>query len=126
MPVPQKLPQIPVLPAGYPNLRNPILPQQLENMLSSLAVLLMLAHSLGSDLGRIPTARCSVLPAVARTSVRVHWLPSPDEWFLPGWQARGRTSPPARDAPAAALSLLPFLYRHTQFVGSPDGNRILQ
>src|SRR2546425_4004911 len=53
MPVPQKLPQIPVLPAGYPNLRKPILPQQLENMLTILAVRLMLAHSLGSDLGRI-------------------------------------------------------------------------
>src|SRR2546425_5358808 len=53
MPVPQKLPQIPVLPAGYPNLRKPILLQQLENMLTILAVRLMLAHSLGSDLGRI-------------------------------------------------------------------------
>ena len=37
----------------------------------------------------------------------------------------GRTSPPTRDAPVAALSVLPFRYRHTQFVGSPDGNRIL-
>src|SRR2546430_9699906 len=60
MPVPQKLPQIPVLPAGYPNLRKPILPQQLENMLSILAVRLMLAHSLGSDLGRIPNPQLDV------------------------------------------------------------------
>src|SRR5438309_2521686 len=60
MPVPQKLPQIPVLPAGYPHLRKPILPQQLENMLSILAVRLMLAHSLGSDLGRIPNPQLDV------------------------------------------------------------------
>jgi hypothetical protein len=53
VPVPQQLSQIPVLPSRYPNLRKPILDQQLQNMLCILAIRLLLAYPSGSDLGGV-------------------------------------------------------------------------
>jgi hypothetical protein len=49
VPVPQQLPQIPVLPARYPDLREAIFQQQLQNQLRILAIRLLLADSSSSD-----------------------------------------------------------------------------
>jgi hypothetical protein len=49
MPVPQQLPQIPVLPARHPDLREPILQQQAQDQLRILPIRLLLAYSLGPD-----------------------------------------------------------------------------
>src|SRR5580692_5968323 len=50
MPVPQQLPQIPILPARYPDLREAIFQHQLQNQLRILAIRLLLAYSLRPDL----------------------------------------------------------------------------
>ena len=53
VPVPQQLPQIAILPARHPDLRETILQQQLQNQLCILPIRLLLAYSLGADLGGI-------------------------------------------------------------------------
>src|ERR1022692_2950419 len=53
MPMPQQLPQIPVLPARHPDLRKVILQHQLQNMLRILAIRLLLPSPLRADLGRV-------------------------------------------------------------------------
>ena len=53
VPVPQQLPQIPVLPPRYPDLGKTILQQQLQDQSRVLAVRLLPAHSLRTDLSRI-------------------------------------------------------------------------
>src|SRR5229473_2898613 len=69
--------------------------------------------------------RCSAPPAVARTSVHAHWLPSPRAPSFPGLRDRGRTSPLPRGVAIAALHNLPFPYPQKQFVGSPGDNLLL-
>jgi hypothetical protein len=54
VPVPQQLPQIPILPARYPDLPKAALQHQLQNQLRILAICLLLAYPLGADLGGIP------------------------------------------------------------------------
>src|SRR5215467_5207423 len=54
VPVPQQLPQITVLPTGYPNPRKIILQQQFENVPCVLAIGLLLASSFRSDHLGIP------------------------------------------------------------------------
>ncbi len=53
MPMPQQLPQIPVLPARHPDLRKVILQHQFQNMLRILAIRLLLPPPPGADLGRV-------------------------------------------------------------------------
>src|SRR6266700_676195 len=53
MPMPQQLPQIPVLRARYPDLRKAILEQQAQDQLRVLAIRLLLAHPFRANLGRI-------------------------------------------------------------------------
>src|SRR2546428_7460999 len=53
VPVPQQLPQIPVLPAWYPNLRKVILQHESQNQLCILSIGLLFAHSFALDLGRV-------------------------------------------------------------------------
>src|ERR1700690_3967862 len=53
MPMPQQLPQIPVLPVRHPDLRKVILQHQLQNMLRILAIRLLLPPPLRADLGRV-------------------------------------------------------------------------
>lgn len=53
MPVPKQLPQIPVLPARYPDLRKTIFQQQLQDQSRILAVRLLLAHTPSADPSRI-------------------------------------------------------------------------
>jgi hypothetical protein len=56
------LPQIPIFPARYPDLRQAIFDQQPQNQLRILAVRLLLAYSLGTDLG------CISYPQLKRNS----------------------------------------------------------
>src|SRR5579871_1566486 len=51
--MPQQLPQIPVLPARYPNRRKVVLQQQTQNMLRILPIRLLFAPASASYLGRI-------------------------------------------------------------------------
>src|ERR1700752_5213442 len=53
MPMPQQLPQIPILPTRYPDLGKTILHQQLQNMLRILPIRFLFAYSLGANLRRI-------------------------------------------------------------------------
>jgi hypothetical protein len=53
VPVPQQLPQIPVLPARHPDLRKIILQHEFQNQLRVLPIRLLLADSSGSDFCRI-------------------------------------------------------------------------
>src|SRR5215467_16169335 len=53
MPVPQQLPQIPVLPARHPDLRKVSFHHQLQNMLRIFPVRLLFAGSLAFDLARV-------------------------------------------------------------------------
>src|SRR5215471_19139461 len=53
MPMPQQLPQIPVLPTRYPDLGKTILHQQLQNMLRILPIGFLLAYPLGANLGGV-------------------------------------------------------------------------
>jgi hypothetical protein len=53
VPVPQELPQIPVLPTGYPDLGKITREQEVQNMQCILTIRLGLAASLGSDHPRI-------------------------------------------------------------------------
>jgi len=48
--MPQQLPHIAILPARHPDLRKIILQHQLQNVLGILAIGLLLAYPLGSDL----------------------------------------------------------------------------
>ncbi len=50
MPVPEQLPQIAILWAGYPDSRKAIFQQQLQQQLGILAVGLLLADTLGFNL----------------------------------------------------------------------------
>jgi hypothetical protein len=54
MPMPQQLPQIPILPTRYPDLGKTILHQQLQNMLRILPIRLLLALALPGDLAGVP------------------------------------------------------------------------
>src|ERR1019366_3610189 len=54
VPVPQQLPQIPILPARYPDLRKAIFEQQSQNQLRILAIRLLLAYPLRADLRCVP------------------------------------------------------------------------
>src|ERR1039457_5161435 len=54
MPVPQQLPQIPILPARHPDLRKAIFHHQVQNQLRILAIRLLLAYPLGTDHGGVP------------------------------------------------------------------------
>jgi hypothetical protein len=51
VPVPQQLPQIAILPARYPDLREAVFQQQTQDQLRILPIRFLLAHSLGADLG---------------------------------------------------------------------------
>src|SRR5881296_723920 len=51
--MPQQLPQIPVLPTWYPDLRKVIFQHELQNMLRILPVGLLFSCSLAFDLGRV-------------------------------------------------------------------------
>jgi hypothetical protein len=53
MPVPQQLPQIAILPARHPDLWKAILDHQAQNQLGILAIRLLLAYSLGTDLSGV-------------------------------------------------------------------------
>ncbi|MGB8063423.1 MAG: hypothetical protein WCF26_16135, partial [Candidatus Sulfotelmatobacter sp.] len=53
MPMPQQLPQIPILPTRYPDLGKTILHQQLQNMLRILPIRFLLAYPLGANLAGI-------------------------------------------------------------------------
>jgi hypothetical protein len=53
MPMPQQLPQIPVLPVRHPDLRKVILQHQLQNVLRILAIRLLLPPPPGTDLGLV-------------------------------------------------------------------------
>src|ERR1700689_3798868 len=53
MPMPQQLPQIPVLPVRHPDLRKVILQHQLQNMLRILAIRLLLPYPLRANRGRV-------------------------------------------------------------------------
>jgi hypothetical protein len=53
VPVPQQLPQIAVFPTRYPDPRETIFQQQAQNQLRVLAIRLLFAYSLGSDLRRV-------------------------------------------------------------------------
>jgi hypothetical protein len=53
VPVPQQLPQIPILPTRHPDSRKVILQHESQNMLRILPIRLLLARSLALDLGRI-------------------------------------------------------------------------
>jgi hypothetical protein len=54
VPMPQQLPQITILPARYPDPRKIIFQQQSQNQLRILAIRLLLAYPLRTDLGRVP------------------------------------------------------------------------
>jgi hypothetical protein len=54
MPMPQQLPQIPILRTRYPDPRKPILPHQSQQESGIFAIGLPLFDSLGLDLGGIP------------------------------------------------------------------------
>src|SRR5580692_3058455 len=60
VPVPQQLPQIPVLPTRYPDLRKTIFQHQLQNQLRILAIRLLLAYSLRPDLRGISDPQLEV------------------------------------------------------------------
>src|SRR5664280_3601118 len=51
--MPQQLPQIAILPARYPDLGKAIFQHQLQNQLRILAIRLLLAYSLRTDLGGV-------------------------------------------------------------------------
>ena len=53
MPVPQQLPQVSILPARHPDPRKAIFQQQPQQQLRILAIRLLLAYPLASDLGGI-------------------------------------------------------------------------
>jgi hypothetical protein len=53
VPMPQQLPQIAILPARHPDLGKTIFQQQSQNQFRILAIRLLLAYSLGSDLSRV-------------------------------------------------------------------------
>jgi hypothetical protein len=53
VPVPQQLPQIPVLPARHPDLRKIILQHEFQNQLRVLPIRLLLADPSSSDFCRI-------------------------------------------------------------------------
>jgi hypothetical protein len=54
MPVPQQLPQIPILRTGYPDSRKAIFPHQLQQEPGILAVRFLFPDSLGLDHRGIP------------------------------------------------------------------------
>jgi hypothetical protein len=60
VPVPQQLPQIPILPVRYPDLRKAIFHHQLQNQLRILAIRLLLAYSLRADHGSVPDPQLEV------------------------------------------------------------------
>src|SRR5438445_72176 len=53
MPMPQQLPQIPILPIRYPDLGKTIFHQQLQNMLRILPIRFLLAYPLGANLAGV-------------------------------------------------------------------------
>ena len=54
MPMPQQLSQIAILGVRHPNPRKAILHHQLQHELRILPIRLLLAYSLGADLGGVP------------------------------------------------------------------------
>jgi len=54
------LPQIPILPVRYPDLRKAIFHHQSQNQLRILTIRLLLAYSLGSDLRCVPDPQLEV------------------------------------------------------------------
>jgi hypothetical protein len=60
MPVPQQLPQIPVLPGRHPDLRKVIFQHEFQNQLRVLPICLLLSHSSGSDFCRISDPQLEV------------------------------------------------------------------
>jgi hypothetical protein len=54
VPVPQQLPHIAILPARHPDLRKAIFHHQSQNQLRILAIPLLLAYSLRTDLSCVP------------------------------------------------------------------------
>src|ERR1700686_623330 len=79
VPMPQQLPQIPILPTRYPDLGKTILHQQLQNMLRILPIRLLLAFALPGDLGGVPDPQLEVQfrheslePACMPTSFHSH------------------------------------------------------
>ena len=79
VPVPQQLPQIPILPARHPDLRKVDLPSSIAESAahpgdpSSVCVLAWC----GSRRRPRSTTRSSAPPAIVQTSAPAHWLPSP-------------------------------------------------
>jgi len=79
VPVPQQLPQIPVLPTRHPDLRKTIFEQQAQNQLRILAIRLLLPYSLGTDLGRVSNPQLNLQlgqqsfePARVSTGLHTH------------------------------------------------------
>jgi hypothetical protein len=68
MSMPKQLPQIPVLPTRYPDLRETIFRQQLQNQSRILSICLLLAYSFRPDLGGVPNPQLEVQFRHARAS----------------------------------------------------------
>jgi hypothetical protein len=100
VPVPQQLPRIAILPARYPDLRKVILEHSSQNQLRILAIRLLLAHSLGADLRRVPDPQLDLQrrQQPLKPARATQWLPSPRAPSLPGPRDRGIASPPPRGA----------------------------
>src|SRR6516164_7599929 len=83
MAMPQQLPQIPTLWAWYPDFGEVIFPHQSEQESGILAVVLLLLHSLGLDLGgianpQLETKFCQQSFEPARESSSLHAYPHED------------------------------------------------
>ena len=95
--------------------------QEVQNMQCILTIRLGLAASLRSDHRRVshPPLDMQSPPAVARTSARVHWLPSRHAPSSPGWRGRDKTFALPHSVPIAALHNLPFPYPQTAICWKP-------
>src|SRR5215472_5924410 len=87
MPVPQQLPQIPILRTRYPDLGEVIFPHQPEQESGILAVVLSFLHSLGLDLRwiadpQLETKFCQQSLEPAGKSGSLHAYPHADSSLL--------------------------------------------
>jgi hypothetical protein len=74
MPVPEKLPQIAILPARHPDLRKTILEKQTQDQLRILAIRFLLPYALGSDLGRVSDPQLQL--QLSQQSFEPAWVPA--------------------------------------------------
>jgi hypothetical protein len=70
VPVPQELPQTPVLPARHPDLRETIFQQQPQDQLRILAIRLLFPYPLGSVSAASPTHNSICNSASSRSNQR--------------------------------------------------------